>query len=143
MLAEKKLSPAVSPEEALIYVMVMLSAADAHMTDRELAIIGDCVKHLPVFAAFAVDELPAAARACTAHLQAPDGMRHTLHLIRSNLPEHLLETAYALACDMAAADGKISAEERRLLELLRGELALDPLHSAAIERGARARYASV
>jgi len=129
-----------SPQEALIYVMVMVSAADAEMTDAELAMIGDTVRHLPVFRNFEITRLPDVARDCTKHLQAPDGMRHTLHVIRDALPERLRETAYAVACDMAAADGALSAEEMRLLELLRHELSIDRLHAAAIERGAHARY---
>jgi len=139
MLAEK-ISPAITPQEALIFVMVMLSAADAEMTDAEMGMIGDTVRHLPVFRDFNINLLPDVARDCNRHLQAPDGMRHTLHVIRDGLPPRLYETAYAVACDMAAADGSVSAEEARLLELLRGELELDRLHAAAIERGARARY---
>lgn len=140
-LAAEKIAPLnVSPQEALVYVMVMLSAADAEMTDVELGMIGDAVKHLPVFRKFEVTRLPDVARDCTRHLQAPDGMRHTLHIIRDALPPRLYETAYAVACDMAAADGGVSAEELRLLELLRHELDLDRLAAAAIERGARARY---
>jgi hypothetical protein len=61
-------------------------------------------------------------------------------LIRDNLPERLFETAYALACDVAAADGTLREGELRLLEEIRYELDLDRLHAAAIERGARARH---
>ena len=56
------------------------------------------------------------------------------------LPERLHETAYALACDVAAADERISQEELRLLELLRHRLSVGRLPAAAIERGARARH---
>ena len=55
-------------------------------------------------------------------------------------PEHLYETAYALSCDVAAADGRIAGQEARMLEEIRDELELDRLHAAAIERGARARH---
>ena len=61
-------------------------------------------------------------------------------LVRENLPERLWETAYALACDIAAADGTIRETELRLLEEMRYELNIDRLHAAAIERGARARH---
>ena len=63
-------------------------------------------------------------------------------LVRENLPEKLWETAYALACDVAAADGKLEEAELRLLEEIRYELNIDRLHAAAIERGARARHLS-
>jgi tellurite resistance protein len=112
------------------------------MNDSELSLIGDIVRHLPVFSGFDLNDLTKVARDCTKHLSAPNGMHHTLHVISQSLPRHLRETAYALGCDIAAADGGVSPEEMRLLELLRHELDLDRLHAAAIERGARARYLS-
>jgi hypothetical protein len=41
---------------------------------------------------------------------------------------------------VAAADGKITGPEARMLEEIREELRIDRLHAAAIERGARARH---
>ena len=61
-------------------------------------------------------------------------------LVREILPERLNETCYALACDVAAADGKLNEGELRLLEEIRYEINVDRLHAAAIERGARARH---
>ena len=66
--------------------------------------------------------------------------RRGVGLIKGALPDRLNETAYALACDVAAADGKLEETELRLLEEIRYELVLDRLHAAAIERGARARH---
>jgi tellurite resistance protein len=60
--------------------------------------------------------------------------------VREALPDRLNETAYALACDVAAADGRLRETELRFLEEIRHELAIDRLHGAAIERGARARH---
>ncbi|MGB8276262.1 MAG: 2-dehydro-3-deoxyphosphooctonate aldolase, partial [Alphaproteobacteria bacterium] len=50
------------------------------------------------------------------------------------------ETAYAVACDVAASDLHIPDETLRLLEMIRYELNIDRLAAAAIERGARARH---
>ena len=52
----------------------------------------------------------------------------------------LHETVYALACDIAAADGKVEIEEMRLLEMFRYVLGVERLAAAAIERGSRARH---
>ena len=60
--------------------------------------------------------------------------------IKKALPAKLHETAYALACDVAAADGNVTREEARLLEMIRHHLAIERLAAAAIERGARARH---
>lgn len=131
----------VPVDHALIYMMVMISAADAQMSDNEMSLIGDLVRHLPVFRGFDINNLPDVARECTAYLSARKrDAPHAAPDCRKSVPSRLRETAYAIACDIAAADGSVSTEEARLLELLRGELSIDRLHAAAIERGARARY---
>ena len=48
----------LDPHGALIYTMVIVSAADRDMTDAELAIIGDIVGHLPAFRGFDRKHLP-------------------------------------------------------------------------------------
>ena len=126
---------------SLIYVMVLVSASDGEMTDAELVTIGDVVTQLPVFADFDVDSLASIAASCTDLLQEDDGLDTALALINQGLPEKLRETAYALACDVAAADGSLSQEELRLLEMIRHELQVGRLVAAAIERGASARHA--
>lgn len=125
---------------ALIYTMVLVSAADREMTDRELETIGDVVSHWPVFHDFDHDRLSRTAEACAELLRDDDGLDAAIATIRDGLPAHLGETAYALACDVAAADGRASQEELRLLELLRDGLDIDRLAAAAIERAARARH---
>ena len=130
----------IAPQDALVYTMVVMSAADRTMTDSELSTIGDIVKHLPVFDGYDENRLPQVAADCMAYLEDEDGIDKLLELISSSLPEKLYETAYALACDVAAADGSASQEELRLLEMIRYCLPVGRLPAAAIERGARARY---
>jgi tellurite resistance protein len=130
----------VSQQEALIYAMVTLSAADRSMTDRELAQIGDVVKTLPIFRDFDRNRLLEVAEACGTLLQEEDGLDTVLHVISTSLPPRLYETAYAVAVEVAAADLHVEQEELRFLQILRDALNLDPLTTAAIERGARARY---
>ena len=50
---------------ALIHVMVLVSAADADMTDKELETIGENVRYLPIFEDFDVETLTDVTRACT------------------------------------------------------------------------------
>ncbi len=136
-------SSPISPEAALIYAMVLISASDSKMSDEELIVIGDIVKSLPVFKGFDNNNLVAVAQTCAEILSADEGLRTALKLIADTLPEHLRETAYAVAVDVAVADGKLEQEELRVLELLRHELPVDRLEAAAIERGAKARYATM
>ncbi len=125
---------------ALIYTMVLVSAADNDMTDAEFQTIGSIVKQLPVFRKFKLDRLPQTTAACAERLAETNGLDKLLEEIVSNLPKRLHETAYALACDVAAADAHASQEELRLLELLQDKLDIGALEIAAIERGARARH---
>jgi len=130
----------VSHHAALIYVMVMVSAADRNMTDAELHTIGEIVNFLPVFRDYDPSLLPKTTVACAELLDADDGLDRALGLIKGSLPARLRETAYALACDVAASDGEAHQEVLRLLEIIRHRLDIDRLIAAAIERGARARF---
>jgi tellurite resistance protein len=130
----------IDHHEALIYTMVLISAADQNMTDAELHTIGELVNHLPVFRDFDRGKLVSVAQDCAAVLDDEDGLNKAIELIKSSLPAKLRETAYALACDVAAAGGRVSQEELRLLEMFRHRLEVDRLTAAAIERGVRARY---
>ena len=125
---------------ALIYTMVIVSAADNELPEAELRIIGDIVDDLPVFRDFDQGELPEALNDCTELIGHDDGLEETLTTIKAALPAKLRETAYAIACDLVAADGEASQEELRILELIRHRLNLERLVAAAIERGARARF---
>jgi tellurite resistance protein len=128
---------------ALIYTMVIMSAADSDMTDVELGIIGEMVRTLPAFKDFDADLLPKIAEDCAELIGTEGGLDTVIKLVKQSLPLRLRETAYALACDVAAADGKVSEEEVRLLELMRDGLELDRLVAAALERGARAHFQDV
>ncbi|MGI9408145.1 MAG: tellurite resistance TerB family protein [Hyphomicrobiaceae bacterium] len=132
----------LSPQDALVYAMVTMSAVDRNMKDVELARIGDLVSKLPVFEGFSDETLVQLAQACGDALAADDGLNDVLRMIEKSLPDRLHETAYALAVEVAAADLNVKVEELRFLDLLRDQFDLDKLTCAAIERGARARHAS-
>lgn len=128
------------PQEALIQVMVMMSAVDNVMTDGELARIGRLARSLPVFDGFDDNHILLVAQECAAMLSAPEGLDIALEVIRERVPQKFADTAYALAVEIAAADHSIRNEEIRLLQLLRDRLGLDKLTCAAIERAAIARF---
>lgn len=126
--------------QALIYVMVLMSAADSNMTDKELFTIGETVKTLPVFDGMDIETLPEHAERCADMLSKENGLDAVLRFVSDKLPARLHETAYALACDIAAVEGRLRSEEIKLLEFLRHKLEIGRLPAAAIERGAKARY---
>lgn len=132
----------INSQSALIYTMTLVSACDRDMKDVELSLIGDIVNGLPAFADFAPNWLPEATAQCAEMLSSDTGLETVLDVIADALPGHLRETAYALALEVAAADGTVTPEEIRILEMIRHRLDLDRLIAAAIERGVRARYAT-
>lgn len=140
---ERQMSEQIAVQEALIYAMVTVSAADSNMTDAELKTIGDLVKGLPIFINYDPEALLLTASSCGDKLQGENGLADILNIIADSLEPRLYDTAYALAVEVAAADGKLEREELRLLQMIRNRLSLDRLTVAAIERSAIARFRTV
>ena len=135
-------SLSLSAQDSLVALMVAVSASDEDIRTAELIKIQAAVNMLPIFAGYDSDRLSTISKTVLDLFEQEDGLDALFGLIKEALPERLFETAYALACDVAAADGTLEEAELRLLEEIRYELDIDRLHAAAIERGARARHMS-
>ncbi|HSE77542.1 MAG TPA: tellurite resistance TerB family protein [Alphaproteobacteria bacterium] len=131
----------ISQHAALIYTMVLASAVDGRMPANELGLIGRLVRQLPIFADFDMEKLTETAQECAVILQTANGLDRVLALIAEALPANLRETAYLVACEIAAADRRLPFEEMRLLQKLRQALELDRLIAGAIERATTVRLA--
>ena len=143
ILALTDKNPPLSPQDSLVAVMIAISASDENIRTAELVTIESIVDHLPVFADYDKDRLQRVSKTVFDLFAEEDGLDALFGLIRDGLPERLYETAYALACDVAATDGLLGETELRFLAEIRYELQIDRLHAAAIERGARARHLSL
>ena len=110
------------------------------MTTNELLSISRMVDTLPVFDGYDRDRLRIVSQTVFDLFTEEDGLDALFGLVRDALPAPPDETAYALACDVAAADGHAFQAELQFLLELRHELDIDRLHAAAIERGSRARH---
>lgn len=130
----------VTVHAALVYVMVMVSAADGEMPESELKRIGWLTRFLPVFEGFDKEMLIPATRDIQEILAGPEGLEIALETVKDALPPRLYDTAYALAVEIATADLRYDPTEVRFLQMLRGRLDIDKLTAAAIERSAIARY---
>ena len=83
----------LDPHGALIYTMVIVTAADANLPDAELQAIGDIIGDLPVFRGFDRKGLPRHLNDCAELLNRDDGLE--------------LDRAYiAAACRCAPPDNK-------------------------------------
>ncbi|SPF81597.1 hypothetical protein PRI8871_03422 [Pseudoprimorskyibacter insulae] len=130
----------LTPQDCLVALMIAVSASDEDMRTAELIKIQSQVNNLPIFGDYDLDRLNVMSQLVFDLFEQEDGLDALFGLLRDNLPDKLNETAYALSCDVAAADGNLNDSELRLLEEIRYELNIDRLHAAAIERGARARH---
>lgn len=133
-------SPSLTPQDCLVAVMIAVSASDEEMRTSELVKIENAVNNLPVFGAYDADRIQVVSQLVLDLFSEEEGLDALFGLVREGLPEQLFETAYALACDVGAADGMLDGPELRILEEIRHELSIDRLHAAAIERGSRARH---
>jgi tellurite resistance protein len=130
----------LSPHEALIYLMVITSAADRDMTDLEMARIGNVLKTWPIFQDFDDWKLIRVAQECQQRLQAPNGLNAIMADVARALPQRLHDTAYAAAFEVATVDLEMRMEELRVLEMIRDALAVDETTVEAIERATKARH---
>ncbi len=133
--------PSFEPEDALIAIMVAIAASDESIETAELVSIVRMVNHLPIFANYDVDRIEVISKTVYDLFEEDEGLDALFALVKDALPAKLFETAYALACDVAAADGRLMQAELLLLEQIRHEFDIPRLHSAAIEIGAKARHA--
>lgn len=129
-----------NPQEALVCAMVLMAASDHKMTDSEVAMMSRLVQELPVFGDFHPANIASVTETCLGLLARTDGLDLACGMIADALPARLRETAYLLACEVAAADGEASQGELEFLQEFRLAMDLDRLIAGAIERAARARY---
>ena len=130
----------LTPHQALIHIMVTMSAADTSMSDNELSKIGNIIGSLPIFKGYNDDQLMEDIRECRNILDHENGLETIIKNTQDSLSKEYHETAYAIAVEVAAADLNVEQPELRLLQILRQDLNIDKLICTAIERGARARH---
>ena len=104
----------LAPQDALVAVMIATAASDERLTDSEMVSIGAIIDLLPVFRGFDKDRLSIVSGLVAELFEDEDGIDALVGLVEAALPDHLRETAYALACDVAAADGRVTQTEARL-----------------------------
>ena len=132
--------PSFSAADTLVAVMVAVSASDSTMRTAELVAIQRIVDHTPVFADYDTDRIRGVSQTVVSLFEEEDGIDALFGLVRDSLPERLFETAYVLACDVAASDGQVSEGEAALLQEIRDQLNISRLHAAAIELAAQVRH---
>ena len=131
--------PVLSPQAALIYVMVITSASDADMSDPELHAIGEIVKTLPAFTGFDPNNLLRVSQECAA-VRLVD-VYNGLFEQGVTIPAGSCPTVGVSGLTLGGGIGLIGRRWGLTSDRLRETLGLDRLVTAALERAARARFA--
>lgn len=130
----------LTPQEAVIYLMVMASASDGAIRDEELRTIGRVVRSFPLFSEADEQDLVQTSEACGALMSSEGGLHKVLEAAAAALPDYLVETAYAAVVDVITADETLEMTEIRVMELIRNALRIPDDGAQAIEHAARARH---
>ncbi|MEM9619877.1 MAG: tellurite resistance TerB family protein [Pseudomonadota bacterium] len=133
----------LTPQEAVIYLMVMTSASDGRIEDAELRTIGRVVRSFPLFSESDENDLVSTSENCGKLMSSDGGLHKVLEAAAAALPTHLVETAYAAVVDVVTADENLDMTEIRVLELIRNALRVPDDGAQAIEHAARARHMTV
>lgn len=133
-------APRLTPQEAIIYLMVTASASDGRMSEEELRSIGRVVRSFSIFEDADEETLVDTAEACGQLMSSDGGLHKVLASASAAIPTHLAETAYAAVVDVVTADGGLAMTEIRVLELIRTTLKISDDGAASIEHAARARH---
>lgn len=133
-------TPQLTPQEAIIYLMIATSASDGSINSSELRTIGRVVRSFPLFGPEHEEELVKLSEEAGALMGSEGGLHKVMSAAAAVIPEHLVETAYAAVVDVVTADESLNLEEIRMLELVRDALAVSDDGAAAIEHAARARH---
>lgn len=127
-------------QTALVYLMIVVAGADRDLQETEINRIGQIVRRYPVFEGYNAESLLPSLRDCASILGRDDGLQTIFGLIASAVGPQWAETGYCIACDVAAADGGLRADERKVLDSVRATLGVERLAAAAIERATAARW---
>ncbi len=134
---------ALTPQDAIITLMVLTAASDGDMRDVEFRTIGRVVRSFSLFSQSDEENLVETARIAGCLMSAENGLANVFAAARQALPLHLRETAYAAMVDVVTADENLNMTELRVLEMARERLDISDEGAQAIEHSARVRHATL
>jgi tellurite resistance protein len=114
---------ALGPAEAFAAITLATVAADGYLTDEEAHTMMATLNRMHLFRSYPSEVLRRMFdKLCS--LIKRQGFDGFIKLAVSSLPHDLYETAFAVATDLALADGEVTKEEEDLLNYLWKALAI-------------------
>ena len=143
MQTTEKIFPLLSSQDAIIATMIGATLSDETVSTLELLTIERTIFHLPAFKNYDADRIPKIFQSVVDLFQEEEGLEAFLGLILEGLPKRMYPTAYLLACDIIAADGKFQFEESRYLEELAASFGLSKATTEEMLRSTSYRYQAI
>lgn len=113
----------LSKEEAFAAVSLVTIAADGVITEEEVRSMFVHLYRMKMFAGFN-DKQFSNMLSKLANIVRKQGLEALVAMSRESLPENLKATAFAVATDLALADGDIAEEEKKLLTKVQQSLGI-------------------
>lgn len=104
----------LGPAEAFAAIALIAVAADGYMSDAETQVISTTLSRMQLFRSYPGDVMRKMIDRLLSILQR-EGVDVLFYAAMNTLPDDLRETAFAVATDIALADGDVSDEEENLL----------------------------
>ena len=120
---QKELNIYLTPQESFAAIMLGTVSVDGHMAEEELQSLMTTLSRTKLFKDKTKASIVATLKKLLRIIKIY-GVEALLELALPNLPEYLNETVFALATDLALADGAIFNEELDLLSKISDSLSI-------------------
>lgn len=129
---------ALSPKVALMTIVVSAIKCDGNFAEEEFTRLRAMCSLSPIFAGDTAEQDLEVFDAASAAVNALGDQ--ALSRAVAGLPPHLRDTAFAFACDMVMADGRVGPEEEKHMEKLAQALEISEQSTEAIIYTTLARH---
>jgi tellurite resistance protein len=116
-------SVTLTQQEAFFAIMLLVVAADGEIADSEVISMYGVTKRMKLYAGLPENQHVALIKKLAGILKK-HGPKVLLEKAAATLPANLKPTAFAVATDLAFADGTVENEERAILEAIYQHLGL-------------------
>jgi len=120
--------------------MTLSSAIDGEVSKKEMQFIESCIKNLPIFNSFSIENLSNTINMFFELLRADSDPETIIELIDKSLDKKTKLVAYALSVEIMMVEENFTSEKLRLLELFEKNFDINDLESTSIKYTIKTKY---
>lgn len=105
----------LKPEEAFAAIALVAIAADGYLSDQEGRDMNHVLSRMQLFQSYSHDVMHRMFDKLLSLLKL-QGPSVLIDAAKAQLPQHLKETAFAIATDLVLSDGTVTAQEQAFLD---------------------------